>query len=108
MMLALFLGGFLMLMHTKHEPLDAVIHWLLGCTSWAAAAFVALELHAGNASFLASVGRSFWFMMQGLWLFQVGAGLCTVISQRSAGSALEALGLYSLCCNASPVCHVRV
>lgn len=69
--MAFFIEGFLMLMHQKHEALDAVIHWLLGCTMWAAAAFVALELHWANTSFLASVGRAFSCIMQGIWLMQV-------------------------------------
>ena len=69
--LAFFLEGFLMLMHKKHEAFDAVLHWLLGCTMWAAAAFVGLELHRGNTSFLASVGRAFSCLLQGFWFMQV-------------------------------------
>ena len=73
--LAFFLEGFLMLMHKKHEAFDAGVHWLLGTTMWAAAAFVWLQLRYPRSLWL-GLGRAASCLMQGIWLWQVCCCCC--------------------------------
>ncbi|DBB00103.1 TPA: hypothetical protein ACH3X1_013956 [Trebouxia sp. C0004] len=47
--LASSIEGAVMVMHTKHHPLDAVVHWLLGMTMLTAASFVFLEIKAPHS-----------------------------------------------------------
>ena len=70
--LAFFVEGFLMTMHKKHEPFDAMVHFLLGTLQWACAAFILLQLWAPHSLWL-SLGRAASCLMQGMWLWQVRA-----------------------------------
>ena len=70
--MAFFVEGFLMIMHKKHEPFDALVHFLLGTLQWACAAFIFLQLWAPHSLWL-SLGRAVFSLMQGMWLWQVRA-----------------------------------
>ncbi|KAL0030787.1 hypothetical protein WJX77_006571 [Trebouxia sp. C0004] len=74
--LASSIEGAVMVMHTKHHPLDAVVHWLLGMTMLTAASFVFLEIKAPH-SLLVSVSRSGSLMLTGAWLCVIGKMLYT-------------------------------
>lgn len=74
--LAFSIEGAVMVMHTKHHPLDAVVHWLLGMTMLTTAAFVFLEIKAPH-SLLVSVARSGSLMLTGAWLCVMGKMLYT-------------------------------
>ncbi len=61
-------------MHEKNGALDQTIHWLLGQTIFAAAAFTALEA-AFPEAFLLTAGRVFAQMLQGTWFCQAASVL---------------------------------
>lgn len=65
-----------MVLHTKHHPLDAMVHWLLGMSMLGTAAFVFLEIKASH-SLLISVARSGSLMLTGAWLCVIGKMLYT-------------------------------
>jgi hypothetical protein len=69
--LAFGIEGFLMFLHKKHEELDALVHWLLGCSMVICSLFVALELRSPN-NLLVSAGRAVATMQQGIWLCLIG------------------------------------
>ena len=59
-----------MTMHKKHEPFDAVVHFLLGCTMWLCCALILAEARYRN-NVLVTAGRAWAVLMQGIWLMQV-------------------------------------
>ena len=74
--LAFSIEGAVMVLHTKHHPLDAMVHWLLGMSMLGTAAFVFLEIKASH-SLLISVARSGSLMLTGAWLCVIGKMLYT-------------------------------
>lgn len=73
---AFSIEGAVTVMHTKHHPLDAVVHWLLGMTMLTTAASVFLKIKAPH-NLLVSVGRSGSLMLTGAWLCVMGKVLYT-------------------------------
>lgn len=69
-----FIEAMLFSMHEKNGALDQTIHWLLGQTIFAAAAFTALEA-AFPEAFLLTAGRVFAQMLQGTWFCQAASVL---------------------------------
>ena len=96
--LAFSIEGAVMVMHTKHHPLDAVVHWLLGMTMLTTAAFVFLEIKAPQ-TLLVSVGRSGSLMLTGAWLCVMGKMLYTGAVVTVWSAALMLL-LHSAACTA--------
>ena len=78
--LAFFIEGALLLLHKKHHPLDAVLHWLLGMTMLSSAAFVFLEIKAPHNLLLSSAKASS-VMLTGAWLCVMGKMLFTGSNQ---------------------------
>lgn len=74
--LAFSIEGTVMLMHTKHHPLDAVTHWLLGMTTLSTAAFVLFEIKA-RCHLLLSTAKTGSLMLTGCWLCVMGKMLFT-------------------------------
>lgn len=65
-----------MLMHTKHHPLDAVTHWLLGVTMLSIAAFVWFEIKT-RCNLLLPTAKAGSLMLTGCWLCVMGKMLFT-------------------------------
>lgn len=83
-------------MHEKNGALDQTIHWLLGQTIFAAAAFTALEA-AFPEAFLLTAGRVFAQMLQGTWFCQAASvlfgGGCGAAGGGSGGWGGKEMGL---------------
>lgn len=74
--LSFAIEGALMLLHTKHFPLDAMAHWLLGMTMTSSAALVFLEIRSPH-DLLLSAAKSGSVMLTGVWLCVMGKMLFT-------------------------------
>ena len=74
--LSFFIEGALMLLHKKHLPLDAVVHWLLGMAMLSSAAFVFLEIKAPH-NLLLSTAKAGSVVLTGAWLCVMGKMLFT-------------------------------
>lgn len=81
-MLQSFLGlafsteAFLMLTHTKHEPLDQMVHLFLAYTMVLCAVFLLLEVRF-RRSLLISSGKALAMIFQGSWMVQLGRMMYT-------------------------------